>query len=137
MSLPVQTLATNLTFLLPVIPSEEGIQRLGLLFIISLLGFSPALKEVKGGTPLHQAIIKQADVGYIKQLCKYVNEPDKHGTTPLHLAAKRWNVALLKLLLAHQGDVTAKNRDGETPLHLAVGEGNIPIIRHSWKPDQL
>lgn len=42
------------------------------------------------------------------------------GDTPLHLAARRANVALIRLLLAKRADPNAANVHGHRPLHAAV-----------------
>jgi ankyrin repeat protein len=40
--------------------------------------------------------------------------------TPLHMAARRGNVALGRFLLAHGAELAARSTRGETPLHRAV-----------------
>ncbi|MGA2865353.1 MAG: ankyrin repeat domain-containing protein [Verrucomicrobiota bacterium] len=46
------------------------------------------------------------------------------GWTPLHAALREWSTGtteeIVELLLAHQAEVNARNREGETPLHIAV-----------------
>jgi len=52
------------------------------------------------------------------------------GSTPLHFAAKRGDVALASLLVAHGADVGAKNKQGRTALDVAVHffGGNPPKL---------
>ena len=48
-----------------------------------------------------------------------VNEKDKHGLTPLHLAAANGHKELAELLIEKGADVNAKDEDGWTPLDYA------------------
>jgi ankyrin repeat protein len=49
-----------------------------------------------------------------------VNEKDKFGCTPLHVAASVGNLKILKLLLDKVADIDAQNNLGETPLFRAT-----------------
>ncbi|MCK4885899.1 MAG: ankyrin repeat domain-containing protein [Planctomycetes bacterium] len=49
-----------------------------------------------------------------------VNQKDKKGRTPLHVAVTRGVEEIIKLLLGHGADVNAKDDRGETPLHEIV-----------------
>ena len=82
-------------------------------------------------TLLHRAILGRADVGYIKILLQTidVNKTDNQSETALHLAAKQGNPKLVKMLLAHQANVHAKNLKGSTPLHLAALAGQLEVIQ--------
>jgi hypothetical protein len=110
MSLPAQTLAhwrgNYFRATIPTFLRKGYTWGLWLPFVVFLLGFSPGLKEVKGGTPLHQAITKQADLGYIKQLCK------GEGNIPIILA-----------LLEAGSAIEAQDDMEQTPLHVAARKG--------------
>ena len=82
-------------------------------------------------TPLHRAILEQADLDYIKILLQSidVNQPGNYAETALHLAASQGNLELVKMLLDYQADVQAKNIQGWTPLHLAALTGQIEAIQ--------
>ena len=82
-------------------------------------------------TPLHRAILEQADLDYITILLQSidVNQPGNQSETALHLAAEQGNVEVVKILLAHQANVHAKNIQGRTPLHLAAYDGKPEIIQ--------
>jgi len=54
------------------------------------------------------------------------NDPD--GTTPLHYAVRRQDVAAVRQMLAQHVPCDAANRYGVTPLTLAVEQGNIEIV---------
>ena len=47
-----------------------------------------------------------------------VNSKDKYSNTPLHLAIRREQFELAKLLLEHGADANAQNDDGSTPMHI-------------------
>jgi uncharacterized protein len=54
------------------------------------------------------------------------NDPD--GTTPLHYAVRRQDVAAVRQILAQHVAIDAANRYGVTPLVLAVEQGNLEIV---------
>jgi ankyrin repeat protein len=54
---------------------------------------------------------------------------DADGTTPLHWAVYRNDVAAVKQLLAIGADVNARNDYGATPLSEAAVTGNVEVIR--------
>jgi len=55
--------------------------------------------------------------------------PDKHGSTPLHIAALNGQAGAIQLLLRHSVDINARNSSGFTPLHLAAYAGSIECLQ--------
>jgi ankyrin repeat protein len=51
------------------------------------------------------------------------------GMTPLHMAARRGNVAIAEALLAAGANIEARDSKGETPLRRAVNCGKKDIVR--------
>jgi uncharacterized protein len=51
------------------------------------------------------------------------------GTSPLHMAVYRDDVALVKKLIAEGADVRAKNAYGSTPMAEAATTGNVEVIK--------
>jgi ankyrin repeat protein len=49
------------------------------------------------------------------------------GEAPLHVAARRWDVAMVERLVRHGGDVSSRRADGSTPHTLAELHGNVDI----------
>ncbi len=50
-----------------------------------------------------------------------------NGETPLHVAARRWNVELTQQLVARGADVTRRRADGRTPRAVAELNGNRAV----------
>lgn len=97
------------------------------------------LRDQIGTTPLHLALVGDAvDVKDILRVVKLlVNKPltnvearDRFGRTPLLVAAREGNEAVVKLLLKRGADKAAKNNAGKTPLHLAAEEGQTAV---AWR----
>ena len=57
-----------------------------------------------------------------------VNEKDKDGSTPLHLAAWNGKLECCEFLINHGVNVNEKDSDGNTPLHLAACEWTIRML---------
>lgn len=51
------------------------------------------------------------------------------GEAPLHVTARRWNVAMAERLVTHGGDVTRRRADGSTPHTLAELYGNHDLAQ--------
>lgn len=60
-----------------------------------------------------------------------INIADKRGATPLHRAASKGNLSIVKLLLEHGDKLKVNVRDayGNTPLHLACEEDRQEIAK--------
>ena len=58
-----------------------------------------------------------------------VSAQDWEGSTLLHLAASKGNVAAIRMLLEAGADVNAQDQEGNTPLHLAASGGNVAATR--------
>ena len=49
---------------------------------------------------------------------------NEYGDAPLHVAAQRWDVSLMELLVRHGADLHQRRRDGRTAHTLAELHGN-------------
>ncbi|CAH1131964.1 unnamed protein product [Ceutorhynchus assimilis] len=93
----------------------------------------PKIKDVRGFSPLHYAIAC-GNVRGVKLLLHRTEEAvfKKEGgspdVTPLHLAAKLGNVAILKSVLTKYTDVNIQTDQGLTPLILIAREGHIQCV---------
>jgi ankyrin repeat protein len=120
--------------------------------IIQLLlekGIDPNISDADGFTALHLAIDQDRDQSLIENLLKKGANPncfnDAHDT-PLMLAFKKGNLPILKLLLAHKGDINILDNNGDTLLHKLISEpvNSEPLLtkmvnvllRHGADPDR-
>jgi len=80
-------------------------------------------------SPLLEAV-KRGDEAAVRSLARRatVNAPSADGTTPLHIAARSDQVAILKLLIGSGAKADAADRYGITPLALAAMNGSAPAI---------
>lgn len=51
----------------------------------------------------------------------------ENGETPLHVVARRWDVALAEMLVTRGADVSRPRADGRTPFAVAQLHGNTPV----------
>lgn len=72
-----------------------------------------------------------------------INAQDAEGNMPLHVAAERGRLVVVRLLVENGADVNARNRDGQTPIFVALMAGRTQIadllLQHgaSLEPDAL
>jgi ankyrin repeat protein len=75
---------------------------------------------------------KKGDAGVVRGLLDRganVNEKDKGGFTPLHIAAARDDPNILRILLDRGANVNEKARRGDTALHMATLGDNPEMVR--------
>ncbi|HXC98298.1 MAG TPA: ankyrin repeat domain-containing protein, partial [Verrucomicrobiae bacterium] len=53
---------------------------------------------------------------------------DKHGVTPLHLAARVGHVNIVALFLDNRADINRRNYPGRTALIMASVSGQLPVV---------
>ena len=53
---------------------------------------------------------------------------DKYGATPLHRAASRGHLDIVKVLLSANASPNMADGEGNTPLHLAADEGHKKVF---------
>lgn len=54
------------------------------------------------------------------------------GDTALHLAARRRDVDMSRILVDYGAMVDATNGHGMTPLHIAAAEGDEPLVKYFY-----
>lgn len=52
------------------------------------------------------------------------------GDTALHLAARRRDVDMSRILIDYGAAVDAVNGSGQTALHIAAAEGDEPLVKY-------
>ncbi|KAI7979509.1 Ankyrin repeat-containing protein [Camellia lanceoleosa] len=96
---------------------------------------APAYDGPGGRTALHAAVISNNEGGtktlldWKKDLAK---EPDMHGWTPLHYAARFGHVHRAKQLLDSDKSIAyliADQDDNKTALHVAASQGHVSVIQ--------
>lgn len=55
-----------------------------------------------------------------------------NGDTALHLAARRKDVDMTKILVDYGANVDVQNGDGQTPLHISAGEGDEALVKYFY-----
>ena len=68
--------------------------------------------------------IKRHKKEHPQQLKYYLSIRDKHGNTPMHLAAMLGHIEIVKLLIENGAFVKARNKQLWTPLNEAISYGN-------------
>jgi len=91
-------------------------------------------EEVKGGTPLHAAVLHPYGADVAVSLIRNgadVNARDNDGATLLHLATQQpFRKPHIKLLLDYGADVNAKDNEGRTPFVFAKEKNRyIDLLR--------
>lgn len=65
---------------------------------------------------------------------------EEPGDAPIHVAAQRWDVPMIELLVQHGADIHRRRRDGRTPHTLAELHGNVDVaewLRAHGASDEL
>ncbi|MEQ1897830.1 MAG: ankyrin repeat domain-containing protein [Vicinamibacterales bacterium] len=103
--------------------------------LVVLLALPASVSAAARAVPLVEAV-KNGDVKQARALVAQkvnVNAPDVDGSTALHWAAHRGEVALVDVLLQAGAKATAVNAYGVTPLALAVESGDPGVVSRLLK----
>src|ERR1051326_5603980 len=87
---------------------------------------SPSTELVPAGDEEAKEIGRLRDI--IKNSPDLINARDLNGSTPLHNAAIKGQLAVASFLLQAQADVSARDRSDSTPLHLASQRGHKAMV---------
>jgi len=55
-----------------------------------------------------------------------------NGDTALHLAARRRDVDMVRILVDYGTNVDTQNGEGQTPLHIAAAEGDEALLKYFY-----
>src|SRR5262252_5236371 len=108
--------------------------------------FGANINGIPGGVPPLRYILGWAnaeDVTGLRWLLEHQADPNlawvEPGDAPLHIAAQRWDVAMVELLVSHGADIHKRRSDGRTAHTLAALHGNHEIaewlLRHGARDE--
>ena len=87
----------------------------------ALYGTSPLCDAVfEGDGPKAAALLAQTP--------SLIDVKDAYGWTPLHLAVRRQDHTMVRLLLEHHAAINEAGKDNMTPLEIAVYQGDAPTV---------
>ena len=108
----------------------------GVIKLLLANGANVNLRDTRGKTPLHEAVLRDNQEGVAELLANGadVNARDSNGETPLHIAVLHitvWSahVSVIRLLLAKGVDVNVRDGWGNMPLHLAIRIGDTEVVQ--------
>lgn len=92
-------------------------------------------KKANNGSKVNalHAALAYNDTGICELLLKHganVNMPQSQGIMPLHSAAHRGNLEMVKLLVRHQAAIQAKTQDGKTALDFAEKDEHQEVVAY-------
>ncbi|KAK3592587.1 hypothetical protein CHS0354_001754 [Potamilus streckersoni] len=86
---------------------------------------------MESGYPLLEAVFNE-NVGEAKNLLETesydINDADSSGRTALHVAACRGNENVVRMLIEHGADISARDKNDNTPLHWCGHSECISIL---------
>lgn len=65
-------------------------------------------------------------------LIYYLQATSANGDTALHLAARRRDVDMVRILVDYGTNVDTQNGEGQTPLHIAAAEGDEALLKYFY-----
>lgn len=71
-----------------------------------------------------------------EEIRENINVSDRYDNDPLHIAAMKGYLPIVRCLLKHGADLDSKNEEEQTPLHLAAKYGRTNIVRELVKQDK-
>jgi ankyrin repeat protein len=121
---PTDGVSTHIAAGAGILPALELLHRYG-LNVNGIPGGVPPLRYI-----MSWAITSGRAEG-VRWLLEHGADPNlawaAHGDAPLHVAAQRWNVAMVELLVSHGADIHQRRSDGRTPRTIASLYGNEEI----------
>uniref|UniRef100_A0A336KKD9 CSON012202 protein n=1 Tax=Culicoides sonorensis TaxID=179676 RepID=A0A336KKD9_CULSO len=89
-------------------------------------GKIPLLLAVEAG---NQSMVREL---LSAQTADQLKACDANGDTPLHLAARRRDVDMVRILVDYGTNVDSQNGEGQTALHIAAAEGDEQLVKYFY-----
>ncbi|XP_059221193.1 serine/threonine-protein phosphatase 6 regulatory ankyrin repeat subunit A isoform X1 [Stomoxys calcitrans] len=89
-------------------------------------GKVPLLLSVEAG---NQSMVREL---LSAQTAEQLKATAANGDTALHLAARRRDVDMVRILVDYGTNVDTQNGEGQTPLHIAAGEGDEALLKYFY-----
>lgn len=89
------------------------------------------INRITQETSLHLAVKKNhiCVVKYLLSISADINVVDFQGLSPLHVAVKKGNSAMIDFLIRHgEANLNCESKDGFTPMFFAIASGNCEIV---------
>lgn len=89
------------------------------------------INRITQETSLHLAVSMNhiCVVKYLLSISADINVIDIRGLSPLHIAVKKGNSAMIDLLIRHgEANLNCESKDGFTPMFFAIASGNCEIV---------
>ena len=92
------------------------------MYISNSGSYTITLRQLQGATWMWSRVL-------ISEFKADVNVLNNDGGTPLHEAASKGHLDVVRVLSEFKADVNALNNDGGTPLHEAASKGHLDVVR--------
>lgn len=92
----------------------------------------PEIIETDKEKSLHELVLS-GDEDKLNEIFKIdidINEIDKNGRSPLHIACETGNNKIARFLILEEANLNIQDKEGYTPLHLALDNNNLEIIEN-------
>lgn len=66
------------------------------------------------------------------QTAEQLKAQSANGDTALHLAVRRKDIDMVRILVDYGTSVDIQNGDGQTPLHIAAAEGDEMLVKYFY-----
>ena len=109
-----------------------------LTILLASFAVAAAADEVNGWKMLHESVFSgdmNATRREVEKLHCDIDAQSKAGISPLHIAVKTRNLAMVDYLLDHGADVDIQDGNGYTPLLYAIAQRRIEIVRSLVRHD--
>lgn len=73
------------------------------------------------------AVVERGNLQDVRRMVRIgasLSTPDRHGNTPMHLAAANGHVLIMAMIAQRDVDLCARNLEEQTPIHLAAANGH-------------